>query len=126
MKTVLAFLFLAICLVVMPPGPSRATCIDDQIVFVADAGCIVPATVAVQEKGGDFVMQSSNYVVMHAMLRQSIVNKDAESTTIKPAVLTDIRAIYEKQLHKITHPPLCHNLLNYKVQRFARDGLTCS
>lgn len=63
MKTILAFLFFAIFLVVMPPGQSQASSIDNGITFVADVGCVAPAIV-VQEIGGVAYQQLSNVIVI--------------------------------------------------------------
>lgn len=63
MKTILAFLFFAIFLVVMPPGQSQASSTDNGITFVADVGCVAPAIV-VQEIGGVAYQQLSNVIVI--------------------------------------------------------------
>lgn len=63
MKAILAFLFFAIFLVVMPPGQSQASSIDNGITFVADVGCVAPAIV-VQEIGGVAYQQLSNVIVI--------------------------------------------------------------
>ena len=62
MKAILAFLFLAILLVVMPPGQSQASSIDHGITFVADVGPIAPAAM-VQEIGGVAYQQTSNVII---------------------------------------------------------------
>jgi len=63
MKTILAFLFLVICLVVMPPGYSQASSIDHGITFVADVGHVAPVAM-VQEIGGIAYRQFSNVIVI--------------------------------------------------------------
>lgn len=63
MKAILAFLFLAICLVAMPPGQSQASSIDNGITFVADVGHMAPVAM-IQEIGGVAYQQLSNVIVI--------------------------------------------------------------
>lgn len=62
MKAILAFLFFAIFLVVMPPGQSQASSIDNGITFVADVGHVAPVAM-IQEIGGVAYQQLSNMIV---------------------------------------------------------------
>lgn len=88
MKAILAFLFLAICLVVMPPGQSQASSIDNGITFVADVGCVAPAIV-VQEIGGVAYQQLSNVIVIShsdAVLPATCLLSDEKIILKLPAV----------------------------------------
>jgi len=90
MKAILAFLFLAICLVAMPPGYSQATSIDKQITFVADVGHVAPVAM-IQEIGGVANQQLSNVVVLShqdVILPANSLFSDEKISLKLPAVAT--------------------------------------
>ena len=88
MKTVLAFLFLMIGLMVFPPGPVKATSIDHRITFVSDVGHVAPVAM-IQETGGIEYRQVSvitYYNQLDAAMPEMILMGDKHVVLKLPAI----------------------------------------
>jgi len=113
MKTILAFLFFAIFLVVMPPGQSQASSIDNGITFVADVGCVAPAIV-VQEIGGVAYQQLSNVIVsthQDVILPANSLLSDEKIIMKLPVVaMFYVDRLYQMTLNSYKRPPNLQSL----------------
>lgn len=123
MKTILAFLFFAIFLVVMPPGQSQASSTDNGITFVADVGCVAPAIV-VQEIGGVAYQQLSNVIVtthQDVILQANSLLSDENIIMKVPKVaLFYVDRLYRMTLDSYKRPP------NLQSTKAATENITIS
>lgn len=119
MKALFALLILTICLVVMPPGKTKASSIDHQVSFVANFNPLpAPAVVTAQEKGGDLlVMQYSNPACdQFAYVQQPAVMKQEKFGCTSPKRSFEIILYNSQGLRKSKHPPTNTKVMQNKNQ----------
>lgn len=107
MKAILAFLFLAICLVAMPPGQVQATSIDHGITFVSDVGHVAPVAM-IREIGGVAYQQLSNVMVSthsYAVFTGTCLVSDEIIITKVPVVAFYVDRLYQMTLDSYKRPP---------------------